>query len=96
MENSPKSPSKKEEKRKEEIRMTSVDCLLLHDSNDFRLLDYSIACVNHYDDLLNESNITDDVVLSYAKDIMINEGLSYTMLSITHPSLQISLFQLTY
>ncbi len=55
--------------------MTSVDCLLLNDSNDFRLLDYTISCISHYDSLLNESNITDDVVLSYANDIIANEGI---------------------
>ena len=55
--------------------MASVDCLLLSDSNDFRLLDYTISCISHYDSLLNESNITDDVVLSYANDIIVNEGI---------------------
>ena len=54
--------------------MTSVDCLFLSDGDDFRLLDYTIACVRHYHSLLKESNITDDVVLSYGKDIVVNEG----------------------
>ncbi len=60
--------------------MSTVDCLLLHDSNDFRLLDYTIACVNHYDNLLNESNLTEEIVLSYANDITINEGFGYNLL----------------
>lgn len=60
-----------QQKRRE---MTSVDCLFLSDGDDFRLLDYMIACVRHYHSLLKESNITDDVVLSYGKDIVVNEG----------------------
>ena len=66
---------------KNEKIMSTVDCLLLHDSNDFHLLDYTIACVNHYENLLNESNLTEEIVLSYANDITINEGFgSYLLL----------------